>query len=201
MLKRFFDVMVSGLALLAVWPAILLTAMITKMVSPGPAFFLAKRVGKNGEIFSMYKIRTMHITNDIGAAITAPQDARIFPFGLFVRNAKLDELPQFWNVLIGDMSIVGPRPEDPQIVSDYYTGWMSKTLEIRPGITSPGAVFGYLKGDEYLQGDNVERSYADKLLPKKLRIELDYLQKASFLTDLKVIFETARAIAVTAVQK
>lgn len=201
MLKRFFDVTVSGLVLLAVWPAILLTAIITKIASPGRAFFLAKRVGKNGEIFSMYKIRTMHITNDIGAAITAPQDARIFPFGQFVRKAKLDELPQFWNVLKGDMSIVGPRPEDPQIVSDYYTRRMNKTLETRPGITSPGAVFGYLKGDEYLQGEDVERAYADNLLPKKLQIELDYLKRASFRTDLWVIFLTARAIAMTAVRK
>ncbi len=201
MLKRVFDIAVSSLILLVVWPVILIAAMVTKAVSPGPAFFVAKRVGKNGKIFDMYKIRTMHITRNKGGAITAPKDVRIFPFGQFARKAKLDELPQFWNVLMGDMSIVGPRPEDPQIVSDYYTSWMSKTLETRPGITSPGAVFGYLKGDEYLQSGDIERAYANRLLPKKLRIELDYLQKASFFTDLMVIFETARAIAVSAVQK
>lgn len=201
MLKRIFDITVSSLVLLIVWPIILLTAIVTKLASPGSAFFVAKRVGRNGKMFNMYKIRSMHIMQNAGTAITAPKDARIFPFGGFVRKVKLDELPQFWNVLVGDTSIVGPRPEDPQIVSDYYTGWMSKTLETRPGITSPGAVFGYLKGDDYLQGDDVERAYADKLLPQKLRIELDYLKKATFGTDMKVIIETARAIAMTAFRK
>ncbi|MBL1436667.1 MAG: sugar transferase [Rhodobacteraceae bacterium] len=113
MLKRIFDITVSSLVLLMIWPIILLTAILTKLASPGPAFFVAKRVGQNGKMFNMYKIRSMHITQNTGTAITAPKDARIFPFGRFVRKAKLDELPQFWNVLVGEMSIVGPRPEDP----------------------------------------------------------------------------------------
>jgi len=201
MLKRIFDTVTSGLVLLAVWPVILLAALITKVVSPGPPFYLAQRVGKDGAVFKMYKLRSMHLAANKGTAITAPSDARIFPFGRFVRKAKIDELPQFWNVLIGDMSIVGPRPEDPQIVADHYTGWMAETLETRPGITSPGAVFGYLKGDEYLMSEDVERAYADNLLPKKLKIELDYLRKASFLKDIGVIYQTARAIFVTALQR
>lgn len=201
MLKRIFDTVISGLVLLAVWPVILLAALITKIVSPGPPFYLAQRVGKDGTVFKMYKLRSMHLSASQGTAITAPQDTRIFPFGRFVRKSKIDELPQFWNVFIGDMSIVGPRPEDPQIVADHYAGWMSETLETRPGITSPGAVFGYLEGDEYLAGEDVERAYAKNLLPKKLKIELDYLRNASFLKDIGVIIQTARAIAVTALQR
>jgi len=201
MLKRIFDIIVSGLVLLVVWPVILLAAIITKIVSPGPSFYLAKRVGKDGEIFEMYKLRSMHLASDTGMAITAPGDKRIFPFGQIVRKTKIDELPQFWNVLIGDMSIVGPRPEDPQIVADHYTGWMQETLETRPGITSPGAVFGYLEGDEYLLGGDVERAYVNKLLPQKLKIELDYLRRASFVKDIGVIYQTARAIVVTALKR
>jgi len=201
MLKRIFDTVVSGLVLLAVWPVILLAAIVTKVVSPGPPFYLAKRVGKGGEVFEMYKLRSMHFARDSGAAITAPGDARVFPFGRFVRKTKIDELPQFWNVLIGDMSIVGPRPEDPQIVADHYTGWMQETLETRPGITSPGAVVGYLEGDGYLLGDDVERAYAANLLPKKLMIELEYLRRASFRKDIGVIYQTALAIAVTAINR
>lgn len=200
-MKRTFDTVVAGLVLLVVWPIILLAALITMLASPGPPFYRAKRVGKDGKVFEMHKIRSMHIAANTGTAITAPNDARIFPFGQFVRASKLDELPQFWNVFIGDMSIVGPRPEDPQIVADHYTSWMHKTLETKPGITSPGAIFGYLKGDAYLQGDDIEQAYASNLLPKKLRIELEYLQKATFRADLGVIFQTARAIVVTAVKQ
>lgn len=197
MLKRLFDIVVAMLVLACVWPVVLLAAGLIKVLSPGPAFYMAVRVGKNGAVFNMVKLRSMHVSSATGPAITAPDDSRIFPFGGFLRRAKIDELPQFWNVLRGDMSIVGPRPEDPQIVKDHYTGWMRKTLDVRPGITSPGAIFGYLQGDSLLKGHEPERAYIARLLPEKLRIELDYVENRSFWADIGIIFATARAILYT----
>lgn len=201
-MKRLFDIVVAGIILAVTSPLILAAALVTRLVSPGPAFYRAQRVGRGGTDFSMYKIRSMHVVQTHDAVITAPGDSRVFPFGRLMRATKIDELPQFWNVLRGDMSIVGPRPEDPKIVREHYSDWMMKTLDVRPGVTSPGAVFGYLEGDAYLDGaDDVEQAYVDKLLPAKMNVEIDYLARASLLGDTGVIFKTARAIIVRGLSK
>jgi len=192
--KRAFDIFVSLVVMLFAGPLIMLSAIGVKIGAPGPAFYLARRVGRNGKLFDMIKLRTMYVASDRQKAITAPEDRRIFPFGRFLRASKIDELPQFWNVLVGDMSIVGPRPEDPGIVRDHYTDWMRETLAVRPGVTSPGAVFSYLSDDSLLEGEDIEQSYVAQILPKKLQIEYDYLQRATFWSDLGVVLQTAAAI-------
>ena len=128
----------------------LVSAIGVKITSPGPIFYRAKRMGKDGMIYEMYKFRTMHIGADKLGAITAEKDKRVFPLGDILRRAKIDELPQLLNIMKGDMAIVGPRPEDPQIVQEYYTKEQWQTLNCMPGLASPGSIFNYTHGNKYL---------------------------------------------------
>lgn len=188
---RFFALIVIFLTL----PLWLLAAVGILLQSPGPVFYPAKRVGKDGAIFIMHKFRTMHWQPDgAGAVITAARDARIFRFGSFLRKTKIDELPQFLDVLLGTLSIVGPRPEDPKIVERHYTPWMKETLRVKPGITSPGALWGYTLAEALLTSGDPERDYVDKVLPYKLALEYVYVRKASFVYDLRLIVRTALTI-------
>jgi lipopolysaccharide/colanic/teichoic acid biosynthesis glycosyltransferase len=140
----------------------------------------------------MHKFRTMHWQPaGQGPVITAVADARILPFGAFLRKSKIDELPQFFDVLRGDMSIVGPRPEDPKIVAQHYTPWMRETLSVKPGITSPGALWGYTKMEALLQGGDPERAYVEKVLPFKLALEYVYAKRHNWRYDLGLIWRTA----------
>lgn len=192
--KRLIDGTVAVIALLVLLPILLVTALGIKITSPGPVFYRANRVGKGGSVFSMLKFRTMHVNSDRASAITAPGDRRIFGFGLLLRRLKIDELPQFWNILTGDMSLVGPRPEDPKIVEQNYTGWMRETLLVAPGVTGPGSVYGYIFGDTLLDDADPEGSYARNLLPPKLALERAYLERADVLSDIGYILLTAWAI-------
>lgn len=194
LIKRVFDFCIAGIALCAVFPLLVLAAVGIKMTSPGPIFFQAQRAGCGGQNFSMWKFRTMHVGSDKQSAITAPDDQRVFKFGFFLRRLKIDELPQFWNILIGDMSLVGPRPEDIKIVGRDYTEWMYETLTVAPGVTSPGAVYGYIFGNTLLDSKNPETSYAEHLLRPKLALERAYLERANFNSDLYYIGLTAWAI-------
>jgi len=192
-MKRGFDILFALCLLVAVSPLFLLAALGILISSPGPVFYRAQRAGAGNQPFEMLKFRSMHI-NQGGSVITSAGDARIFGFGKFLRKAKIDELPQFLNVLKGDMSVVGPRPEDPKIVENHYTDWMMQTLDVRPGITSPGAVFYYACGEDLVDPEDPEGSYAEKLLPPKLAVEMAYIQRANFFSDLFVIVHTAAAI-------
>jgi len=192
-MKRAADVVFSLVLLLLLSPVLLLTAIGVRLCSSGPIFYRAERVGRGGINFEMYKFRTMHV-NAGGPVITSHGDNRIFPLGSFLRKVKIDELPQFYNVLKGDISVVGPRPEDPKIVNEHYNTWMMETLCVRPGITSPGAVYYYLYGEELVDPSDPERSYVERLLPAKLAVERAYLDRASFVSDLKVVILTAMAI-------
>lgn len=194
-IKRLFDVSVAASALITLLPLLLFAAVGVLAFSPGPIFYKAMRVGKGGQSFAMLKFRTMHVGSDKQSAITAPGDKRISRFGLLLRRLKIDELPQFWNILTGDMSLVGPRPEDPKIVDRDYSDWMKETLQVAPGITSPGAVYGYVFGDALLDEHDPEGSYARNLLPPKLALERAYLDRAGFFTDLGYVLLTAWAIA------
>lgn len=195
LVKRSFDILLSIVALAFTTPVLLAAAIGVRLSSPGPVFYRAKRVGLNAKQFSMLKFRTMRLGADREAAITAPEDSRVFPFGAVLRKLKIDELPQFWNILKGDMSIVGPRPEDPLIVARAYTDWMLETLTVRPGVTSPGAVYGYLYGDDLLDSSDPESSYERLLLPTKLALERAYIERAGFISDLGYIALTVAAIA------
>ena len=193
-LKRGFDIGLALLALVLTSPLLVLAALGVKLTSPGPILYRAKRAGLHGAPFEMLKFRTMHVGSDRSSAITAPGDRRVFGFGALLRKLKIDELPQFWNILSGDISVVGPRPEDPAIVARVYTDWMRETLGVRPGITGPGSVYGYIYGDALLDAADPEGSYARALLPPKLALERAYLDRASLRGDLGYIALTAWAI-------
>lgn len=194
MTKRLFDIAAAVFALLISAPFIAVAAIGIMLTSPGTIFYRARRVGRNGEVFTMYKLRTMHVDQSKTSSITSPEDSRIFPFGALIRRLKLDELPQFWNIVNGNMSLVGPRPEAPDIVEKHYTDWMHETLRIRPGVTSPGAIYNYIMADTLLDDGDAEGSYARKLLPPKLALERAYQERASFISDLGYVVLTAWAI-------
>ncbi len=188
--KRLFDILFAGAAMIAATPLLLLAYVGIRLSSQGPVVFPAQRTGKDGTVFTMPKFRTMRINDRKRSVITAPRDSRVFPFGTFLRKTKIDELPQFWAVLAGRMSIVGPRPEDPKIVDNHYTDWMLETLRVKPGITSPGALFAYAYQDYFLEQTTPYESYVEALLPRKLSLERVYVDRVGFAYDMMVIART-----------
>lgn len=194
MAKRLFDIVLSGAALILSAPLWLVAAIGIRLSSPGPIFYYANRVGKGGALFRMAKFRTMTVGTAGQSEITAPGDSRVFPLGRVIRLLKIDELPQLINILRGEMSIVGPRPESDKIVATHYTDWMRETLAVAPGLTSVGAVFGYSYDDELLDSLRPEESYVERMLPAKLALERAYLDRASFAGDLSCIVRTGVAI-------
>jgi lipopolysaccharide/colanic/teichoic acid biosynthesis glycosyltransferase len=136
----------------------------------------------------------MHVQGAASSSITAPDDSRVFAFGKLLRRLKVDELPQFWNVVKADISIVGPRAEAPEIVASHYTPWMRETLAVRPGLTSPGAIYNYMMADLLLDPQSPEKSYVERLMAPKLALERAYLERATFWRDLNYVRLTAWAI-------
>ncbi len=193
-IKRLFDIIFSSLVLMMVSPLILIGAFAVKLTSPGPVFYRAKRTGLGGQPLDMLKLRTMYVGTDTGdRRITDTNDDRITPVGSILRILKIDELPQFWNVLKGDMSIVGPRPEDWDIVQEYYTPEHRLTLNVRPGITSLAAVRWYpdlTYHDPPPSGISIQDWYLKRHLPVQLSEAFRYMEKQSLLFDLKVIWQT-----------
>lgn len=194
MAKRLFDILLSSIALLLSSPLWLAAAIGIALSSPGPIFYGAMRIGKGGIPFRMAKFRTMTFGTAGQSEITAPGDNRVFPLGRVIRLLKIDELPQLLNILRGEMSIVGPRPESDIIVAEHYTGWMRETLDVVPGLTSVGALFGYSYGDDLIDPLRPEETYVEKVLPAKLALERAYLERASFFGDILNIVRTAVAI-------
>jgi lipopolysaccharide/colanic/teichoic acid biosynthesis glycosyltransferase len=205
MVKRLFDVACAGLALFVSAPLLGLAAIGIKLSDPGPVLFRARRVGYLGRQFTMYKLRTMrHKRNgdgNGGARITGAGDARISPFGRFLRRTKIDELPQLFNVLRGDMAIVGPRPEDPAIVKRHYSSSDLETLGVRPGLASPGSIYQYVAGDKLLTDQDPEAGYVAKLLKTKLALDRVYIRRASMRRDVAIIGRTLWTIGAIAVGK
>jgi lipopolysaccharide/colanic/teichoic acid biosynthesis glycosyltransferase len=199
MAKRLFDLTLAGLGLALALPLMACVATGIRLASPGPVLYRAVRVGRGGEPFVMYKFRTMHHVpaGTAGPAVTAIQDPRVFPFGCLLRATKLDELPQLWNVLAGDMSIVGPRPEDPGIVAEHYGPLERETLAVRPGLTGPGALFATTNGHLYLNDFDPEGSYVRNLLPVRIGLDLAYARRPSIAQDLRIIGRTLLMIART----
>jgi lipopolysaccharide/colanic/teichoic acid biosynthesis glycosyltransferase len=190
---RVVDLLASILGIIFLSPLFLLLAALIKLTSPGPIFYLAVRVGQHGRPFRLYKFRTMRVDADKeGPGITSAGDRRITPIGRFLRRTKLDELPQLINVLQGEMSLVGPRPEDPRYVA-LYTPEQRRVLEARPGITS-SASLAYRHEEELLTGPDWETVYRTEVMPAKLAIDLDYLARRTFWSDLGLIFRTIVAI-------
>ena len=149
LLKRGFDLLFSVLFLLVFSPVYLLTWIIIKIVSPGPAIYRAKRVGLHGKLFTCYKFRSMRVDSGKVKLTTLQNDDRIFPFGNFIRKTKIDEMPQVVNILMGQMSVVGPRPEDEANASKIYVGEYQHILDVKPGLTSPASLYDYTHGEKY----------------------------------------------------
>jgi lipopolysaccharide/colanic/teichoic acid biosynthesis glycosyltransferase len=188
-MRRGFDIVASLLGLIVLSPLLLLIALAVRFQDGEPALYRAKRVGKDGRIFTLYKFRSMVPGADkMAGGITVGGDRRITRLGQFIRNTKLDELPQLFNVLIGDMSFVGPRPEDPRYVK-WYTPEQRLVLTCRPGITSPASL-EYRSEEALLTGDNSLERYQREILPHKLSIELEYLKTRTFWSDIKLILHT-----------
>lgn len=187
-LKRSFDLVFSAIGLAALWPAILIGWFLAQRDTGESGFFRQGRVGRNGRVFAVLKLRTMRSAEG-GGSVTVQGDPRITPFGAGLRRWKLDELPQLWNVLKGEMSFVGPRPDMPGFL-DTLTGEERRLLTLRPGITGP-ATLKYRDEEQLLAtvGDP-ERYNAEVIWPDKVRINLDYLRNWSFRKDLQYIFET-----------
>ncbi|MFM7056131.1 MAG: sugar transferase, partial [Planctomycetota bacterium] len=170
-------------------------ALGIRLSSSGPALYRARRIGCGGREFVMFKFRTMHVAARPGSAITAASDSRVFPLGRVLRALKIDELPQLWNVVRGDMSLVGPRPEDPRIVRQHFGPLALETLTVRPGLASPGSLFNYTHGNALIDEQDPEGTYIRDLLPVKLALELVSVRRQSFPGDLLIILRTAVSIA------
>lgn len=191
-LKRPFDVLVASLALLVASPLLAGIAAAIRLDSPGPVIYRATRSGRGGKLFTMFKFRTMQTRQDASATrITTHADRRITRVGRLLRSSRLDELPQLWNVLKGDMSLVGPRPEDPQYV-ELYSPADREVLAARPGITSLAALL-YRDEERLLVGDGWERIYVERVMPAKLAIDRAYVEQQSLWLDLKILAATALA--------
>lgn len=196
MAKRLLDVALTALALIVLAPALALAAIGIRLSSPGPVLYRAVRAGRGGRPFIMYKLRTMHARRrSDDSVITAARDPRVFPFGAWLRRTKLDELPQIFNVLRGDMAVVGPRPEDPSIVDQYYTQDQWETLEVAPGLTSPGALYSTTHGEQHLSAADAERDYVQRVLPVKLALDRVYVRRRSLAYDLALIGRTIGVVA------
>lgn len=192
--RRQIDMIIAMLGLLILSPLWLMIAVCLVIDSPGPLFYPAKRVGKDGKIFHLYKFRSMVVNADRhGPAITAAGDARVTRVGRILRKTKLDELPQLLNVLRGEMSLVGPRPEDPRYVA-IYTAEQRQILRVAPGITS-AASLAFRHEEQLLAGGDWETVYRTQVLPSKLAIDLEYLAHRTLLSDLFLILRTIFAMA------
>ena len=194
-MKRLFDIAASGLGLLALGPVLILLAILIKLEDGGPVFYRGERVGRHGRGFRIFKFRTMVVHADrIGGPSASDSDPRITRIGRTLRRYKLDELPQLINVLKGEMSLVGPRPE-VRHYTDQFTEEEQAILSVRPGITDWASIWNADEGALLAGAEDPEQIYATRIRPTKLRLQLKYVREQSFFTDLKIIFLTALAVA------
>lgn len=193
-MKRLFDIVASAIGLLLLSPLFLILAVWIKCDSRGPVFYKQKRVGRGNKDFDLYKFRSMRVGADkLGLITVGGRDPRITRSGYFIRKYKLDEFPQLINVLKGDMSIVGPRPEVRKYV-DLYTPEQREVLQVRPGITDPASIRYRNENELLAQVEDPERYYREVIMPDKLRLNLEYVHTMSFWNDIRFIFSTFRAI-------
>ncbi len=188
-LKYIFDRLMALIGLLVLWPVLLVVAILIRIKMPGgPVIFKQRRVGRNGKLFTMYKFRSMTVGHG-GSSVSVAGESRITPLGAKLRHYKLDELPELWNVLIGDMSFVGPRPDVPGY-ADQLKGKDREVLKLRPGITGPASL-KYRDEEDLLANQADPQKYNDEVIfPDKVRINLYYLHHYSFIKDIQMIFCT-----------
>ena len=193
--KRLFDLVFSALALVLLAPVLVMVAAWVAADSPGGVVFRPTRVGRTGTLFRIYKFRTMQaLAEAVGPAITVGADGRITRAGGWLRRTKIDELPQFINVLLGEMSVVGPRPEVPRYVAQYPESVRDLVLSVRPGITDRASI--EFRDESHLlgQSSNPEQTYVEQILPIKLRYATEYVQSQTLWGDLKLIANTVSAV-------
>ena len=188
MLKRGFDIVASGVALVVLLPLMLVLAILVRLDSPGPSLFRQTRVGKSFREFQLLKFRSMRNGN-CGTEVTCGQDARITRVGAFLRAFKLDELPQLWNVFCGDMSLVGPRPEVPMFVARFRKDY-EEILSVRPGITDPASIRYRSEAEILGSTPDPMNYYTNVILPNKIEISRRYVRSANFGKDVSLIFQT-----------
>lgn len=193
-MKRIFDIIFSLSILLALSPLLILISLLIKGRDGGSVFYRGARTGRYGHPFRIFKFRTMVPNAEaVGGASTADEDPRITPIGRALRRYKLDELPQFINVLTGDMSVVGPRPE-VKYYTDMYTETEKAILTVRPGITDWASIWNSDEGAVLAGAEDPEKAYEELIRPTKIRLQLKYVRERSFFMDLKIIFLTVLAI-------
>jgi len=189
MMKRIFDLLFAVLGVILLFPILIIISCIIKLTSKGSAFFIQERVGKEGKTFRMIKFRSMHVVNKSYSTISVKGDIRITKIGAVLRRYKLDELPGLWNVLVGDMSLVGPRP-DVSGYADKLEGEDRNILKLRPGITGPASL-KFANEEELLSKQGSPEKYNDEIIyPEKVRINLDYYYNHNLWIDIKIIFAT-----------
>ena len=193
MLKRIFDITLSLFGLIILLPFMLIIAILIKIDSKGSVFFKQVRVTKNGREFKIFKYRTMRVGSDKYSQITVGKDSRITKVGDFLRKYKLDEIPQLINVLIGDMSLVGPRPEVPKYVA-LYTEEQREILKVRAGITDYASIEFSNENDILANETDPEKAYIEKIMPRKIELNKKYLSEISIMTDIKIILLTIKKI-------
>ena len=188
-MKRTMDILFSILAVIILFPLFFFLSILIKNTSKGPVFFIQERVGKDGKIFKMIKFRSMFVAQESSSTISIKGDIRVTKIGVFLRRYKLDELPELINVLLGHMSLVGPRPDVPGY-SDKLVGEDRNILELRPGITGPASL-KYSNEEEILAKQKNPKVYNDEVMyPDKVRINLEYYNNQSIWLDIKIIFAT-----------
>ena len=189
-MKRLFDIIASGLGLIVFSPLFFFIAIWIKLDSKGPAFYRQVRVGRYNKDFRIYKFRSMRVGSDKGSLVTiGGRDPRVTRSGYWIRKFKLDELPQLINVFVGDMSLVGPRPEVRHYV-DYWTAEQLHVLDVRPGITDPASIKFRNENELMEQAEDPEKYYIEVIMQEKIKLYLEYVNKNSFFGDIGLIFKT-----------
>lgn len=195
MAKRLFDIFWATFGLILLWPVFLAVALLCKLEDRGPVFFRQERIGWKGRPFQIWKFRTMVVDAErLGPSITVGGDPRITRIGRWLRQSKLDELPQLINVLLGEMSLVGPRPEVPFYVG-MYSEEQRRVLDLRPGITDLASIKFRRESDLLATAEDPGRSYLEEIMPEKIQINLRYATQAGLLQDFKVILMTLGLLA------
>ncbi|MFA6190604.1 MAG: sugar transferase [Candidatus Staskawiczbacteria bacterium] len=191
MLKRLMDIILVLIGFIIVLPIMAVVAVVIKINSPGPALYVSERIGRSGKSFKIYKFRTMVVNADkMGGPSTAADDPRLTKIGLFLKRFQLDELPQLFNVLKGDMSLVGPRPEVKIYVDIMTEEEKNVILSVRPGITDLASLWNFHEAEILKGSPDPEKTYMEKIRPEKLRLQIKYVKEMNFLTDIKIIFQT-----------
>jgi len=190
-MKRTLDVILSLIGLIVTSPVILFGALLVKLSSKGPVFYMSERTGRDGKPFKMYKFRTMVPNADkMGGPSTAADDPRLTKTGLFLKRFQIDELPQLINVLKGDMSLVGPRPEVKMYVDMMTEEEKNVILSVRPGITDFASLWNFHEGEILKGAEDPEKEYMEKIRPEKLRLQIKYVKEMNFWVDMKIILMT-----------